>query len=71
MLTKDEKGDACDDDSQIPQRPEVCLVERHASVLKFPELVVCECSDPDVQKDLGHRDAMGMSLHQDRIVQGK
>lgn len=71
MLTKDKKGDACDNDSQVPQRPEVCLVEGRASVLKFTELVVCECSDPDVQKNFGHRDAVGMSLDQDRIVKAK
>jgi hypothetical protein len=70
-LTKDEKGDPCDNDSQVPQRPEVCLVERHASILKFTELIICKCSDPDIEKDLSHRDAVRMSLDQDGIVKGK
>ncbi len=70
-LTKDEKSNSCKDNSQVPQRPEVCLVKHHSGVLKLAELIIRKCSNPDIKEHFGHRNALRMSLDQYRIVEGE
>ena len=69
--TKDKESNSRDDDPQIPQRPEICLVEHGSGVLELAEFVVRECSDPDIEKYFGHSDALRVSLNQHPVVQGK
>ncbi len=67
-LTRYQVGGTDSDNTQIPQAPEISGVEECPSVLELAKLVVCEASDPDIQKYFHGRDVARISLYGYRVV---
>jgi len=68
-LTCDQERRSSQDDADIPQAPEIGLIEQYSCVREFPKLVVSEAGEPDIQKDLGHGHVLWISLNKYCIVQ--
>ena len=68
-LTSNEERCSDQNNGEVPERPEVSLIEHQTCILNFPELIITKGEDPDVQEDFEDVDMSGIAFDQDCIVE--
>lgn len=67
-LTGDNECKANTYDAEVPQAPEIHLVEENSSIYEAAQLIISESDNPDIHGQLESSNRVFSSFHEDRVV---